>query len=189
MGDAQQVTTLLDEVRAGHADAQRRLVELIYDELHRIADGQMRLERQEHTLQPTALVNEALVRLIEDGAFHQAPNRAYLFGAATQAMRRVLVDHARRRAAGKRGGDRKRTALDDALAQFDSQKIDILALDEALRELELLNTRQSRIVMLRFFGGLTISQIAEQLTVSVGTVEADFRVARAWLRGRLRENG
>ena len=180
-----QVTTLLGELRAGQTDARDRLFALVYEELRQLAGHLMRGERPNHTLEPTDLVNEAVLRLLGPDSLKLAYNRAYFFSAATRAMRQVLVDHARRRATRKRGGAKQRVALDSVLAGCYERNIDIIALDEALVELARLNERQSEIVSLRFFAGLTMKAIAEQLGVSVATVENDFRVARAWLRGQL----
>ena len=179
-----QITTLLADLRAGESDAEAELVELVYEELRRVADQMMRRERRDHTLQATAVVNEALIRLLEGDALHKVDNRAYFFGIATQAMRQVLVDHARRRGANKRGGSQERVALDSVLASFQEQSIDVLALDDALTRLAGMNERQSRVVMLRFFGGLTMREIAEQFKCSISTVEGDFRTAIAWLRSQ-----
>lgn len=180
-----QITTLLAELCAGESDAEAELVELVYEELRRVAEQMMRRERRDHTLQATAVVNEALIGLLEGDALREVDNRAYFFGIATQAMRQVLVDHARRRGANKRGGSQKRVALDSVMASFQDQSIDVLALDDALTRLAGMNERQSRVVMLRFFGGLTMREIAEQLKCSISTVEGDFRVARAWIRSQL----
>jgi RNA polymerase sigma factor (TIGR02999 family) len=187
ISDAQdEVTTLLEEIRAGNPAARTRLTERIYRELHQVAERLMNDEPAGHTLQPTALLHEAFARLLADGVLRQAPNRAYLFGAAAQAMREVLVDHARRRNAAKRGGHRRRQPLDSLLAHYEEQNIDVIALHEALEELAALHERQCQVVTRRFFGGCTVAEIAEQLGVSVSTVEADFRIARAWLHDRLR---
>jgi RNA polymerase sigma factor (TIGR02999 family) len=180
-----EVTTVLDRIRAGDSDARGRLAGLVYDELRTIAAGLMGRERHDHTLQPTALVNEAFVRLLEGDALKQAPNRAYFFAAAARSMRQVLVDHARQRKTQKRGGEFARVALDAVLEQFEENHLDVLALDEALKNLAQLNPRQGEVVTLRFFGGLTVAEVAEQLGVSVATVEGDFRKATAFLRGQL----
>ena len=184
-----EVTTLLDEMRAGRADARDRLVALVYDELRRLAGGLLRREQPGHTLQPTALVHEAVVRLLRPDALANAQTRGHFFGAAARAMRCVLVDHARRRAADKRGGGRERLPLDDVLDHFAEQRLDLLALHDALDVLAGLHQRQGQVVELRFFGGYTAEEIAEQLGVSVSTVESDFRKATAFLRGRLSDAG
>ncbi len=180
-----EVTTVLADIRSGSADAKNRLVELVYEELRRLAYQVMRTERAGHTLQPTALVHEALLRLLDGETLVHAPNRAYFFAAAAHAMRQVLVDHARKRAASKRGGDYERVTLDEVLDSLEQQRVDVLALNAALDELAVRHERQSKVVVLRFFGGLTMTEIAHQLDVSVGTVENDWRIAKAWLRGQL----
>jgi RNA polymerase sigma factor (TIGR02999 family) len=184
-----EVTTLLDQVRAGRPDAQEKLVEVVYQELRRLAAGLMRRERPGHTLQPTGLVHEALLRLLRPDALGGAQNRAQFLAAAARAMRRVLVDHARRRAADKRGGGQAPLLLDEALDYFAEQRLDLLELHEALDRLAGLHARQAQVVELRFFGGYTVEEIAEQLQVSVSTVESDFRKATAFLRSRLAEEG
>jgi RNA polymerase sigma-70 factor, ECF subfamily len=179
------LTVVLGEARAGGKEARDRLVRAVYGELRRMADGMMRRERPDHTLQPSALVNEALIRLFDSEVLTRAGDRRYLFAAAAQAMRQVLVDHARRRDASKRAGGRGRMPLDDALVFFEEQKLDLLALNEALDRLMDMNERQALVVVLRFFAGLSIPEIAQVLDVSVGTVKGDWRIARAWLHGQL----
>lgn len=181
----EDLTTILHQVRAGREDARGRLVLAIYDELHRIAMGLMRRERPDHTLQPTALVHEGLLRLLDGDALADAPNRRYLFAAATKVMGQVLVDHARRRQAAKRDGGLARVPLDAILAAFEDQGLDVIALHEAIDRLAQAYPRQAQVVTLRFFGGLSVPEAAEILDVSGTTVEADWRFARAWLRGRL----
>jgi RNA polymerase sigma factor (TIGR02999 family) len=180
-----EVTTLLAQIQAGDGAARDRLVAAVYAELRAIAAGLMRRERAEHTLGPTALVHEALLRLLGQDFLDRAPNRACVFAAAARAMRQVLVDHARRRATARRGGGRQRVPLDAVLDLFERQVPDVLALDEALGELAALHPRQGQVVELRFFGGLSVPAVAEHLGVSVATVEGDFRKASAFLRGRL----
>ncbi len=183
MGHRENLTALIDEARAGSKDAKDRLLRAVYGEFHRIADRLMRSERPGHTLQPSALVNEAVIRLLDGEAFEKAPNRRYLLAAAGQAMRRILVDHARTRQA--REGQLERVPLDEVLAYFEEKNLDFIALDEALNRLSLLNERQGLVVVLRFFAGLTTAQVADALDVSVSTVEGDWRFARAWLRGQI----
>jgi RNA polymerase sigma factor (TIGR02999 family) len=181
-----EVTRLLGEIEAGNASAQERLLEVAYGELRALAGGLMRQERAGHTLQPTALVHEAAVRLLGEGALARVQGRRHFFGAMATAMRRVLVDHARARRADRRGGGRPALPLDEALDQLEqSQRIDLLGLDDALRELAARNPRQAEVVVLRFFGGLEMDEIAGHLGVSLSTVEKDWRVARAWLRSVL----
>jgi RNA polymerase sigma factor (TIGR02999 family) len=183
--DDGELTALLDQVRAGRLDAQARLVGAIYTELRRMAGSLMRRERADHTLQASALVHEALLRLLSGQTLADAPDRRYLFAAAAQAMRQVLVDHARRRRTSKRSGMRARVPLDGALAAFEERGLDVLALHEALALLASTHPRQAQVVELRFFGGLSVPEAAETLSVSVTTVESDWRFARAWLRGQL----
>jgi RNA polymerase sigma factor (TIGR02999 family) len=179
------LTAILSEVRAGSAAAQDRLVRAIYAELRRIAGGLMHHERPGHTLQPSALVHEALLRLLDGDALAEVPSRRYLFAAAAQAMRQVLVDHARRRHARKRQGNRVRVPLDQVLAGFAEQGLDVIALHEALERLAEEHPRPAQVVTLRFFGGLSVPEVAESLAVSDTTIESDWRFARAWLKGRL----
>jgi RNA polymerase sigma factor (TIGR02999 family) len=179
------LTAILSEVRAGCPDAQDRLVRAIYGELRRKAGELMRRERRDHTLQATALVHEALLRLLSGEALTEISDRRHLYGAAAQAMRQVLVDHARRRNSGKREGHRVRVPLDQVLADFDAQGLDVIDLNQALERLAQEYPRQAQVVTLRFFGGLSISEVVETLGVSDTTVECDWRFARAWLRGRL----
>jgi RNA polymerase sigma factor (TIGR02999 family) len=145
----------------------------------------MHQERAGHTLQPSALVHEALLRLLDGDALANVPNRRYLFAAAAQAMRQVLIDHARRRHAAKRDGARARVPLDEALAKFEERGLDIIALHEALESLARAHPRQAEVVNLRFFSGLSVPEVAEMLGVSDTTVEGDWRFARAWLRRQL----
>src|SRR5262249_42565018 len=151
----------------------------------RVAGGLMRHERSGHTLQPSALVHEALLRLLSGEALANIPNHRYLFAAAAQAMRQVLVDHARRHRARKRDGHRVRVPLDRALAGLQERGLDVIALHEALEGLAQAHPRHAQVVALRFFGGLSGPEVAAALEVSDTTVESDWRFARAWLRGRL----
>ena len=164
-------------------------MEAAYDELRRLAGGMMRRERGDHTLQATALVNEAALRMLGQNALATSGNRAYFFGAMATAMRRVLVDHARARSARRRGGgDYQRHGLDYAVEEIElDAQVDLVALNDALDRLEALSERQSRIVTLRFFGGMSVPEIAEHLDVSVSTVEKDWRLARVWLHRQLNE--
>jgi RNA polymerase sigma factor (TIGR02999 family) len=184
-----EVTALLAEIRAGNEQARQQLVERIYQELHQVAVGLMQEEPANHTLQPTALLHEAFGRLFSARVFEEAPNRAYLFGAAVRAMREILVEHARSRNAAKRGGGQRRLPLDAIVVALEEQKIDVLALHDALNQLAEFHERQSQVVTLRFLFGFTVEEVAGQLGVSLSTVESDFRIARAWLRGQLRDDG
>ena len=182
------LTSLLEEARSGRSEAQNRLFEAVYKHLHGLAVGLMHGERTDHTLQPSALVNEAVLRLVQSQAIDRVEDRRCLFVVAAHTMRQVLVDHARNRRAAKRLGDRKRVPLDDVLAYFEEQHIDVLALQEAIEHLMGQDQRAGLVVVLKFFAGLTTAETAEVLDVSPGTVERDWRIARAWLRGHLGEN-
>jgi RNA polymerase sigma factor (TIGR02999 family) len=183
----QGLTLMLGRARAGDEAARGELVELVYDELRQVASRLMRRERAGHTLSPTAVVHEAVIRLLGDAVFDKAADRTYLLASATRAMREVLIDHARRRSADRRGGGRKRVALDSAVDYFEEQGLDILAVHEALDRLAELNERQAHVMTLRYFGGLTVPQVAAALGVAVVTVERDWRLARAWLASQLGE--
>jgi RNA polymerase sigma factor (TIGR02999 family) len=183
--DRDDLTALLAEVRAGSAEARARLIVAIYGEMRRMAGAFMRRERPDHTLQPSALVNEALLRLLSGHVLVEAADRRYLFAAIAQAMRQVLVDHARRRKASKRPSRRSRVPLDWALADLDERGLDVLALHDVLERLARTHPRQAQVVELRFFGGLSVPEVADTLGVSDTTVESDWRFARAWLRGQL----
>lgn len=178
------VTELLDAIQGGDPEATSRLVPILYTELRRLAAHYLRVERRAHTLQPTALVHEAYIRLMgQRGDAWQ--NRAHFIGIAAQVMRRVLVDHARARNADKRGGPKCQITFDEALAPAGTQNLDVLALHEALERLAHSDVRQSRIVELHFFGGLSFDEIALVLDISVRTVKRDWKMARAWLYGEL----
>jgi RNA polymerase sigma factor (TIGR02999 family) len=174
------LTQLLKSAQAGDKRALDELFPLVYDELRRVADRQLRGERAGHTLQPTALVHEAYLRLIEQHSVDWR-NRAHFFGLAAEMMRRILVNYALKRQAAKRGGHVTRLALDDAVSFAEQREVDLVLLDEALRRLAVIDPQQSRIVELRFFGGLTIEEVAEALGISDSTVKREWRVARAWL--------
>ena len=177
-------TRLMDEARGG-AYAMDRLVRLIYAELRRMAAGLMHLEWPGHTRQPSDLVHELLPRLLEAGTLADVPNRRCLFAAAAKAMRHVLIDHARQRPVRNREVGRIRVPLDETLAYLEEQHIDIVTVHEALDRLALQHSRTAQVIELRFFGGLTVPEVAEVLDVSETTVEGDWRVARAWLHGEL----
>lgn len=182
------VTEILERVRQGDKDAPARLMPLVYDELRRLADHYLRQERSDHTLQATALVHEAYLKLTDQTRVSWQ-NRAHFFGVAAQLMRRILVDHARQHLAAKRGGYQKKLSLDDAVGYMQRRDIDLIALDDALNALAKLDERQSRIVELRFFGGLTIEETAEALGVSPATVKVDWSMAKAWLRREISGGG
>jgi RNA polymerase sigma factor (TIGR02999 family) len=177
-----EITRLLAVVARGGdvAESDARLLELLEERLRRMARARMRGERPDHTLRPTELVNEAYLRIADrDGAWD---NRAHFFGAAVEAMRRILVEHARRRAAEKRGGGVERVTFDDLEVASDEPDTDVLALDEALKALEAEDERLAGVVRLRYFGGYTIGEVAELLDVSPATVKRDWTYARAWLQ-------
>jgi len=183
MGEAKEadVTRLLSRWSAGDRAALDSLVPAVYRELRRMAARYLRHERSHHTLQPTALVNEAFLKLVGQRDVRWQ-NRAHFFGVAAQLIRRVLVDYARERAAAKRGGGVERLPLEDALAIGASNQIDIIAVDDALNRLAIVDPDQVRLVELRFFGGLTIEETAEVLGWSSGSVKREWTVARAWLQ-------
>lgn len=178
------VTQILARASAGDAAAADQLLPLVYDELRALASAYLARERSAHTLQPTALVHEAYVRLVSaDTAW---TGRAHFLAVAAIAMRRVLVDHARRRNADKRGGGVDRVELLDADTRTDRRDMQILELDELLRRLEALDPRRARVVELKFFAGMTNEQIAEALGLARSTVADDWTVARAWLAAEMR---
>jgi RNA polymerase sigma factor (TIGR02999 family) len=180
---AGDVTILLRQLNAGDRDALGRLTELIYPELRVLARRHFQHERAGHLLQPTALVNEAYVRLVAHHE-HNWQSRAHFFGAASRLMRRILVDHARAQHARKRDSGNDVIALEEPAA-LTGDTVDLLALDEALDALEQRSSRQAHVVQLRYFGGLTVPEIAEALGMTPRTVDRDWAVARAWLRLRL----
>lgn len=182
--DAGEVTHLLLGVRAGDREAEDKLVEVVYGELHRMAARYIRQERPGHTLQATALVNEAYVRLIDQRG-KDWQNRAHFFGVAAHVMRRVLIDHARSHQTLKRGGEIRKVSLEDALPFSPERSEQLMALDDALSRLAAIDPRQARVVELRFFGGLSETEAAEVLGVSIRTVKRDWSVAKAWLYGEM----
>ena len=181
MSPATDVTQLLANWSKGDRSALEQLTPLVYDELRRLAARYLRRERPGQTLQSTELVHEAYLRLIDQRSV-QWQNRAHFFGIAAQMIRRILVDHARSRQARKRGGTAYRVTLDEAIAAAPEQRdLDLVALDEALNQLSLIDPQQGRIVEMRFFGGLSIEETAEALRISPATVKRDWTMARAWL--------
>jgi RNA polymerase sigma factor (TIGR02999 family) len=178
------VTQLLQQWSDGRQEALDRLLPQIYAELRRLAAGYLWHERRDHTLQATALVHEAFVKLVDQRAVRWQ-NRAHFFGIAAQAMRRILVDHARAHAAAKRGDGERPVSLDEAAVIGGMPDTQILALHEALTRLESIDARQSRVVELRFFGGLTMEETAEVLHISPATVGREWTLAKAWLYAEL----
>lgn len=180
----QDVTTLLQGWRNGDAEAHERLLPVVYDELRRVARARLRGEAANHTLQPTALVHEAYLRLI--GPNHPSPlNRMHLFALAARAMRQVLVDHARRKKASKRGGPALAVTLLDSTPAREAPIVDLIDLDDALADLAALDSRLCRVVELKYFAGLSIDEMAATLMISAATVERDWAMAKAWLYTRL----
>lgn len=181
-----EATRLLADLGCGDPGAAARLLPMIYDELRAIAARHFRRQRLDHTLQPTALVHEAFLKLV-DQTQAKWKDRAHFFAVAATAMRQVLVNHALARAAAKRGGGAARIALTGDMAAAQEADFDPLVLDEALKKLAELDPRKARVVELRFFSGLSVDEVAEVLNVSRTTVEGDWRTARAWLSRALRE--
>jgi RNA polymerase sigma-70 factor (ECF subfamily) len=177
----QQVTRLLVAWSDGDGAARDELMPLVYEELRRLAHRCMSRERPGHTLQTSALVNEAYLRLVDQKNVRWQ-DRAHFFGIAARLMRQVLVDYARKRRYAKRGGEARRVPLDEALVVSEERADEVVALDDALKSLAEIDPRQSQIVELRFFGGLSIEETAEVLAVSPGTVMRDWTLAKAWLR-------
>jgi len=181
---SQQVTQALNKAAGGDRNAVEQLMPLVYDELRALAASALRRERANHTLQPTALVNEAFLRLIDQT--HAAYNsKTHFFAVGAQMIRRVLVDHARKHLADKRGGGADRLTLSGIEAQESDHQIDLLALDDAMMKLAKLDERQARVVELRYFGGLGVDETARMLDVSPRTVDDDWRMAKAWLKREL----
>ena len=178
------ITQLLERWTNGDAEALEQLMPLVYNELHRLAAGYLRHERREHTLQPTALVNELYLKIFDQQRMNWR-NRAQFFGVAAQIMRRILVDHARAHYSTKRGGDRYCVSLKNVAAFGAQPDADLLALHDVLNRLEELDPDQARIVELRFFGGLTIKETAEVMHIGHATVEREWRTAKAFLKSEL----
>ena len=179
------ITRLLSELKEGKQHAANALMPMVYDELRRLAGNHMRRERADHTLQPTALVHETYLRMVKQQNADWS-GRAHFFGVASSLMRRILVDHARGFRAEKRGGGMGALPLDEALVFTPLQSDRLLALDEALNLLSVWDPRQARIVELLYFGGLTATETAEVMGISVRTVKRDWSMARAWLQAEVR---
>ncbi len=179
-----EITQLLIAWNQGDESARDKLMPLIYNELRRLARGHLRRERINHTLQPTALVHEAFLRLIDQSQVNWE-NRAHFFGCAARLMRQILINHAEARRAAKRGGEAERVSLNDVDQFAVEQGIDLVALNEALKNLERIDPPQGQIVELRYFSGLTIEEIAEVMGISPATVKREWSTARAWLRCEL----
>lgn len=182
-----EITQLLAEWSDGNQSALDELYPLVYDELHRLARRYMSRERQGHTLQTTALINEAYVRLVDQRNVHWA-NRSHFFAISAQIMRRILIDHARRHAYAKRGGGAQQVSLDEAATVTRLAGSEMILLDEALKSLAEMDPRRSQVVELRYFGGLKNEEIAVVLNISENTVTRDWNMARAWLHQQLTES-
>ncbi len=183
----QTVTRLLSEAAAGKPSAYDELFPLVYDQLRELASAFFRSQPGDHTLQPTALVHEAYLKLVDPPRAAAPRDRAHFLALAARVMRQILVDHARTKGRDKRGGGRTRISLDQTPSASTGNVVDLLAVDEALAKLERLSERKARLVELRFFGGLSNEEAAEVLDVSRTTVSEDWRLARAWLSRELRE--
>ncbi|HWN99948.1 MAG TPA: sigma-70 family RNA polymerase sigma factor [Blastocatellia bacterium] len=181
------VTDLLVHWSEGDQEALNKLIPLVYDELHKLASRYLRRERRDHTLQTTAVVHEAYLKLVNqrDANFE---NRLHFFAVAAQIMRRILVDYARRHHASKRGGDLYKLSFDEALLTSEEKGADLLALDEALDRLAAIDPRQSRVVELRIFAGLTLEETAQALNISPSTVRREWSMAKAWLNRQIKNN-
>ncbi len=179
------VTMLLQDWRQGNVSALDEVARVVDRELRRLAASYLRRERPGHTLQPTALVNEAFLRLMDQGDHVDWESRSQFIGIAARHMRQILVDHARRHSAGKRGSGATMIPIDDAPASTNPRSADLMALDEALEKLAQVDPRKARAMELKYFGGLEMAQIAGVLNVSIKTVERDVRMAGAWLRAAL----
>lgn len=180
-----EVTRLLVDWSQGHAEALEQLVPLVYHELRKLAASLLRSERTDHTLQPTALIHEAYLRLV-DQEMPSWQSRAHFFGVASRLMRQILVDHARRRDAGRRGGSAQKVLFEDALVFTDDQTQELLALDDALEKLEEFDERKCRIIEMRSFGGMSIEETAAAIGFSIPTVKREIRLAKAWLLRELK---
>lgn len=184
MSEGREITTLLGQWASGDVEALDELTRCLYAELRRLAAGYLRKERSDHTLQPTALVNQAYVRLLEQRQTPACESRSHFFAIAAQLMRQILVDHARRRQAAKRHG--RRVPLDEAIDLPNGRSADLLLLDQSLVALEQMDPRKCKAVELYYFGGLTIKEMAEILQVSTRTVSRDLLFAEAWLHQRIK---
>lgn len=186
MPPAHEITPLLVNWRQGNETALAELLPIVYQELRKIADSYLRRERSDHTLQPTALINEAYLRLV-DQSMPQWQNRAHFYGVAAQLMRQILVEHARAQMTQKRGGGAEQLELDEALSYVPEKAAELLALDDALKSLAEFDERKSRLIELRYFGGLSVEETAHVMNISTATISREQRLAQAWLRQALRK--
>ncbi|MBI4910630.1 MAG: sigma-70 family RNA polymerase sigma factor [Acidobacteria bacterium] len=184
MEPAGEITELIIAARAGDRSSEEKLLELVYGELHRLAAGYLRAERKDHTLQASALVNEAYMRLFGKGEVSWE-NRAHFYTTAARTMRRILIDYSRRRVADKRPNSRPRAELTEGDLFSETQVENMLIIDEALERLRAMDARQAEVMELRFFGGLSVEETAQVLSISEKTVKRDWSVARAWLEAQL----
>jgi RNA polymerase sigma factor (TIGR02999 family) len=185
--NSSEISLLLDQYRDGQAEAFGKLMALVYDDLRRLAAWQLQTERPDHTLQPTALVHEAYLKLAGQNPI-EWQNKAHFFALAAQVMRHILVDHARAKQRDKRGGGQTNVALDEAIKLSNTSEPGLVELDEALSALAERDARKSRIVELRYFGGLSIEETAEVLGISPATVRREWTLAKAWLQRELRKD-
>ncbi len=188
-----EITLLLIKLTDGNETVLEKLLPLIYDELRQLAGRYLRRERSDHTLQPTALVHEAYLKLVDQTQVRWQ-NRAHFIGVAAQVMRRILVDHARRHTAEKRGGAAEVLPLEEEIlvvsnSQTSEKGLELLALDEALENLAKLDPQKAKIVELRYFGGLSVEETAEVMNCSAVTIKRQWRMAKAWLYGRMKDEG
>jgi RNA polymerase sigma factor (TIGR02999 family) len=183
-GMSQEVTQLLRDWSSGNQDALEKLISLVYEELHRIASSKLQHHHHNQSLQATALVNEVYLRLIDAQSVNWQ-SRAHFFGVAAQLMRNILVDHVRSQVAAKRGGGQFKISLDSAPDVSDQKDLELIALDDALKDLEKIDPLQSRIVELRFFGGLSGEETAEVLGISTATISREWKLAKVWLLRQL----
>jgi RNA polymerase sigma factor (TIGR02999 family) len=188
MAERDEVTQLLARIRDGDERAAAQLIPVVYKELRRIAAAMMRRERSDHTLQPTAVVHEAFIRLM-DGEAARFENRAHFFAIAARSMRRVLVDHARGRLADKRGGQQRQVELEDDIALTPQQSEEVLGLDQALDRLESLDARQAQIVEMHYFAGNSVAEIAHVFQIGERTVKRELQTARLFLKQQLEAAG
>jgi RNA polymerase sigma factor (TIGR02999 family) len=188
MSRSTEITEILQDWSDGKSEALDELLPLVYRELHLQAERYLRRERPDHTLQTTALINEAYLKLVDQKSV-KWQNRAHFFAIAAQAMRRILVDHARARHRDKRGGEAEKVSLEDAtaMASAESVNIDLIALDDALKKLAKMDEQKARIVELRYFSGLNVRETAEVMSVSTDTIERHWTMAKAWLLRELEQ--
>jgi RNA polymerase sigma factor (TIGR02999 family) len=181
----EDLTLILGKARSGDHDARDDFLALVYKELRQVASRLMRRERADHTISPTSVVHEAVIRLLGDGVFDRTVDRNYLFASAFRPMREVLIDHARRRGSARRGGGQRRLSLDAAVDYFEGQGLDVVAVHGALDRLADLDGRQAKVITLRYFGGKAVAEVAAGLGASKVRVERDWRLAQDWLASRL----